>query len=598
MKKMRMQSTAFAIFAGASLCAANLSADTLGFWDFRDGAPGASVSEVKSSNEKFTGTAGTSKNGGSLPTFASDSPGRLIVSSRDATELSAAPQSVAFRYPDRANRQSGLIDIGGIADELVGKGSFTIELFVKMDETYRYWMEGDGKYDQISKTVLYLEALKDVGGFKMIAPNKVIDSGDAAGHAQGFAFEVYGRTSEAATVAWKAYNSTGDISDGKWHHLAVVYRETDGAARTGTLSFYVDYGIIGSPIPYANTGSADTGLKFRLGTGYKDAKGAEKTDVEPINASLAALRVSSGALAVEDFEVVDEKGKAVFAIGFNKEPVQDGEKIGTSKGDVKDLAVYSGAGLSPSVRIDYGLHPEAFPQYDVAKSRTNRRVRWGGKKMWTNLAGCHFLGYSSLVEGTENRQFAGTALCVAGASDVRQSPPSWTMEAFVRAEYDQTMGDGNGALLFGKSATDEFKTSGQDYPRYCWMLTRTKASDGSKLRLSWTEVAENGTYTADSEKKVETDANCLGDRKWHHVALSYDRPSRIFTLYVDYQSVLTQTVGETGLLDNLRGSYYFSRLACSAGFEGWMDEIRFTNEALKPEAFETLDQAGFAVIFR
>ena len=66
MKKMRMQSTAFAIFAGASLCAANLSADTLGFWDFRDGAPGASVSEVKSSNEKFTGTAGAAEKGGAL----------------------------------------------------------------------------------------------------------------------------------------------------------------------------------------------------------------------------------------------------------------------------------------------------------------------------------------------------------------------------------------------------------------------------------------------------------------------------------------------------------------------------------------------------
>ena len=134
MKKMTMQSTALAIFAGASLCAANLSADTLGFWDFRDGAPGESVSEVKSSNGAFTGTAGTSKNDGSLPTFASDSPGRVIVSSRDATELSAAPQSVAFRYPDRANRQSGLIDIEGLADRLVGQGDFTIELFVKMDE--------------------------------------------------------------------------------------------------------------------------------------------------------------------------------------------------------------------------------------------------------------------------------------------------------------------------------------------------------------------------------------------------------------------------------------------------------------------------------
>ena len=62
----------------------------------------------------------------------------------------------------------------GLADAIVGKGDFTIECFIKMNEDYVYWMQGDGQYDQISKTVLYLEAQKDVGGFKLIAPSSVV----------------------------------------------------------------------------------------------------------------------------------------------------------------------------------------------------------------------------------------------------------------------------------------------------------------------------------------------------------------------------------------------------------------------------------------
>ncbi len=608
MKKLTMQSTTLALFTGATLCAANLTADTLGFWDFRDGAPGEEVSEVRNSvgATVFTGTAEkTNEKYGALPKFASDSPGRIIASRRDATELSAAPQSVAFRYLERTSRQGGFIDIGGIADELVGKGSFTIELFAKMDENYQYWMAGDGEWDQKSKTALYFQAEENAGGFKMIAPRDVITSGEAVGHAKGFGIETYARGETEA----KRGNSDTDISDGKWHHLAAVYAETNAVLQTGTLQFYVDYKKI-VEMPYANTAQETTGLTLRLGTGYKVqppstqdiAAGhdyADKTSIEPINASLACLRISSGALAVDDFEVVDEEGKTVFAIGFNEESATEGVQIGTELNKTLDLAIYSEVGLSPTASFVYGLHPTAFPTYDKAKSRVNRDVRWNGRKMWKNLAGCHFIGRTSLPSDTSpSREWAGTELCVAGASSPSMNPPSWTMEAFVRAEYPTFGGEAVGALLFGKYTANGHQNG--HYPQYCWMLTRTHADKGSKLRLAWTEVKEDGTYAStdtDYFKSAETEVDYLGDKKGHHVALSYDQQTRVFTLYVDYKSVLTAEVSERGLLD-LPYGYYFSRLQCTSGFEGWMDEIRFTNGALKPEAFVTLDKAGFLFTIR
>lgn len=581
-----------------SLCAAfaaQLRADTIGFWDFRDGAPGTDVSEVYSTGgtATFRGTADrTSVNGGVMPRFSSDSPGKVVASSRDLTPLSEAPQSIDFRYVSREDRQGGLIDMDGLANAIVGKGDFTIECFVKMNEDYVYWMQGDGRYDQISKTVLYLEAQKDVGGFKLIAPSSVVTGGDNAGAARGFGFETYRRDGVNAA----AYNSAGIASDGKWHHLALVYSETNATEQTGTLTYYVDYSPIGSPVAYRNSTSEASGLKFRLGTGYKDGAGAVKTSTEPLNASLSCLRVSSGALSTEDFEIVSPFGAAVFAIGFNDESATSGAKIGDALNQTLGLSIHSDLGLALTAKFGYGLHPETFPQYDKGIRRIGYDVQWGSKKVWKNGGGCRFLGYSSLASGTPHRQYAGTEMSVDVSSHFLCHPPSWTMEAFVKVEYDQDWRpNGVGSLLFGKYTYDWHKNNA--YPQFCWMLTRR---NNGVLRLSWTEVTESGEYSQDEaesfERYVETSEDCLG-KKWRHVALSYDKPTRTFRLYVDYNVVMTASVGERGLLDRPCG-YYFSRMSPTDGFEGWMDEIRFSWGALAPEDLVRFAPVGGMVIIR
>ena len=169
------------------------------------------------------------------------------------------------------------------------------------------------------------------------------------------------------------------------------------------------------------------------------------------------------------------------------------------------------------------------------------------------------------------------------------------MEAFVRPEYDSL----DNALLFGKAALANQHANPTPYPQYCWMLTRNK--DG-KLKLSWTEQATDPSYEYTSAstsyyQSVVTDAAVMKQHRWHHVALTYDKPTKTFKLYVNYSPVLTQATSGLELFDSTH-DYFFSRIAAANGFEGWMDEIRFSNAALQPEAFVHIESPGMLMLFR
>ena len=840
-------------------------AETLGFWDFRDGDPGSDVTTIANSagsgsyvsdTAKKTGNNGTS---GVLPKFNADSPGK-IYGGKHGELLSANPQSIDFRYVKRDNRQGGYIDLDGVADAISGNGSFTIEYFFKMNEDYVYWQSGDGTWDNRSKTMLYLESRTGYGAFKLITPTTVYQ--DEYGHASGVTLEVYKHNPVAAGNPNPAFS--GDLCDGKWHHIAIVYTQTNDVTKAGQIVLFYD-GAKSSAVPYLNDPEGTTGLKLRIGTGYKNQDGVDKTGTEPVNASISALRVSSGALAKDDFLQVDTlpdiagMGTAAYytfmdgAVGedvgtvtntvlaglmsgmgkktwngsssvgempkFSADvparwiytdasqqtlltdsyqsiymrPVQDyymgggcvdfeaastlahrldaftfeyffkipedqthpyrtpfgyqfGERedlkinmqghsaatgynnyaceVRTNKSDVgwfttgsvarvsanlqycwhhaafvytksdnrvdlyldktklgsihytnhiglasfpfrlgssanQDKAITEACGgyfacprLSTSalsadqfmtasdwtdrytvftinfnegqgkdgqqlvsskdtdasayakfpdrrvpLRVRYCLHPAAvYPQFvEGAAARAGRTIRWGAEPVWENLAGCHFLGYASLAPGTDNRNYTGAELCVPGSAYAAQNPESWTMEAFVRPEYDSL----DNALLFAKAALANQHADPKPYPQYCWMLTRNK--DG-KLKLSWTEQAADSSYEYTSAStayyKSATTATAVMDRhRWYHVALTYDKPTKTFKLYVNYSPVLTQATSGLELFDSTH-DYFFSRIDASNGFEGWMDEIRFSNAALQPETFVTLEPLGMFMLFR
>ena len=131
------------------------------------------------------------------------------------------------------------------------------------------------------------------------------------------------------------------------------------------------------------------------------------------------------------------------------------------------------------------------------------------------------------------------------------------------------------------------------------MLLRHKSG---LLELRWTEQAADPSYqyTVDSKdyyKAVRTSTTVMKNHRWYHVALTYDKPAKTFRLYVDYKLVLTQATSGLELFDSTH-DYFFSRINATNGFEGWMDEIRFSDSALEPSAFETIEKLGMILFCR
>jgi hypothetical protein len=236
----------------------------------------------------------------------------------------------------------------------------------------------------------------------------------------------------------------------------------------------------------------------------------------------------------------------------------------------------------------YSLHKEILPQYANGYG-SSRDVFYGEEKMhWKNGVCAYYRGYHSLAEGTSLRGYTGTEMNLPGSSLAVRNPCSWTMEAFVKVEYER-----DNALIFGKHGQlMAHATSPASYPQICWMLTTGK---NGIMKVSWT-LAGLDSYSANTVMSASTSEGTLVPNQWHHVALTYDSQIKKFGLYVDYRKVLEPDVD--GELLDVPSAYYFSRIECSNAFEGWMDEIRFSSVARTPESFVHLAPIGLRLILR
>ena len=573
-KSVALESSGFMVTGEGSEMYAVPEGDSVGFWDFKDGLVGASATSV--TNKGFLSFLGagvgsaltdlSNVDKGVLPVFSDDVPGRYVYSSHAySTLLAENPQSLQFTTENASqNTQSapyqsvggGMVSLPDIGSAISAQKSYTIECFFK-DEDWSAWQWAAGIFGFYSN--------RENGGKSevqaMISPVRPSD------------------TSWNLKAAGATCNRTTTWKDGAWHHLALVY---DGASSNASL--YVDYAL-GQTVSFTNFYRA--GEAFVLGTR------ADLRATYAFRGKVACLRIMPKALAQEEFMVaVDARMPDGTVFSWNFE--EGADKTG--------LVVTNAAGL-PSANEKsanntqvYCIHKETLPKYsgDVAKGR----VAWGEDALWTNSACIWFQGCSSLAGGTANRVYAGTEMNFPASPAPYRNPESWTMEAMVKVQYEPTFinESATGALLFGKYGNSAVHANPTTYPAYCWMLTRLPSG---KLKICWT-IDDGEAYTANSPNRgsATTADAYLSDKAWHHVALTYDKPTRTFSLYVDYQSVLTAPIGETDLYDGPYG-YYFSRMQPSSGFEGWMDEIRFTGKVLSPSRFVRLDPiSGLTIIFR
>lgn len=269
--------------------------EMLGFWDFKDGAVGASATSVTnkgylSSVGIGTGSAlnGRDKNGavvtGMAPIFSDDIPGRYIYpsSERRGSRLVEAPQSLLFTTQNAAdNPQSqdyasvggGKVVFPNLGSAITEQKSYTIECFFK-DEDWSNWQWQSGLFG-------FYANMEDGTKTNVQAMVSSVKSGKTAWDMQ------------LPSPINAKYNKDSTWKDGKWHHLAVVY---DGSV--SNISLYVDYHI-GQTVSYTNY--YRSGEKFALGTK------ADESANYAFRGKIACLRIMPKALGIDDFMVATDR---------------------------------------------------------------------------------------------------------------------------------------------------------------------------------------------------------------------------------------------------------------------------------------------------
>lgn len=254
--------------------------EMLGFWDFKDGAVGASANSV--TNKGYlesvgtgTGAALTELDTGMVPAFSDDVPGLYIYPSSIQTgkRLVENPQSLLFTTQNAPNSQSvestsvggGAILFPNLGSAITDQKNYTIECFFK-DEDWSNWKYAVGLF-----------------GF-----NANQADGSTAVNVQPMVSSVKDDKTEWNLTLFSAkYNKDKTWKDGEWHHLAVVY---DGSV--SNISLYVDREL-GQTVAYTNYYRASE--RFVLGS-RADARASYA-----FRGKISCLRVTAGALGRDDF---------------------------------------------------------------------------------------------------------------------------------------------------------------------------------------------------------------------------------------------------------------------------------------------------------
>jgi hypothetical protein len=537
--------------------------DMAAFYDFKDGAAGTDADVVTNrvGDALFSGKAGITWNGtstvGNKPQFSADRPGKYVYSASVGGELLAAdPQSLRF-YPGNSSEGGGKLELESLSTALMRADAFTLEFFFK-----------DGTENTYRSMIGY--RFGDSVGCKLNLHSSALNS---------ISYEVLTNTSGAvmSSLSSKTYVSSksGAFHDGDWHHAALVYTASNHMSR-----MYIDYDSVNSAaVTYTNQFTL-TSYPLVLGSSAFPLKAIQ----EAFGGYLSCFRAMTRALEPKEFLMATDSAvdrTAVFA--WNFEEGNSGSVITAAQGYPS---------LRQNSEVPYVVG-DTQPTYSSAVPHSGSRVFWGSKFRNTNNVCAEFWGYQKATELTTARIYAGSTLRQPRATSAAQNPSNWTMEAYAKVRNQQSgWNTGNtGVLLFGKTGNISPQQSPALYPRYCWWLAQQYTG---QLKLAWREV--NGDEQG-LERNAVTAVSCLGDTKWHHLALTYDAALKTFKLYVDATLVLTQTLDHP-LWDGPY-EYDFARGLDLYGFEGYMDEIRFSNVVLEPSEFVSLvPSPGFLIMFR
>lgn len=560
-------------------------------FDFKDDAVGTAANSVTNKGtyalQPGVGFAADNKDSGLVPVYSDDVPGRYIFASRDAkTPLITDPQSLKFTTAgEPTSRAEASVGVGGgyIRFDKLGSiigtcESYTIEMFVK-DEDWSEWQWTCGACGW---------GLGGTSHRSLTLPSVKAGKSDWS--------TTFNGSTCVKSSTWK---------DGRWHHVAMVH---DGTSHSTTL--YVDYKA-------GTTASDRTNDYVSASTFYLGIRG-DVNKSYAFHGKIACVRMTASALGVEDFMCacnIPEEMQTVFSWNFEEGRNKIGTKI--SEKDNTPLNPYSAYTFGWVYKFLDSSKPEWSDKVSGKKI-----VKWGETVVHTNETAMHLCGLHSATDAEKTAQknltgYAGTVLARFGSDSVilEQNPKSWTLEGYFKMEYtDETIPMPGGSTqtwaypwsFFGKAGCPTAYRSGDTKtPQTSWGLTVSPTV--RSWCLTWTEddgkvdpaSEDPGTGGVSHSKTFEGTAEVL-DKRWHHVAVTYDADKKQFELFVDHISKGTAAVGTNGPLWDGPYDICFGRgVGGQTNLEGWMDEIRFSNKVLTPEEMVRLEAVpGLLILLR
>ena len=518
-----------ALAACCGMAALPLCADTIGWWRFSQG-DGATITNAADA-ATFTGTLKSITTAGASPVYGDDSSQFPTWNAGfsdkadilDPVTKTIRPATGALRWNMDATK-SGLV-IPTTSGDALHSNTFTVEAFYRMPTEGT--APGSGPYG------LYFLGRKNVNGYWI-------------GWYQNNRFFTRIMQNQA-TVSMSTPSDV--LRDGRWHHIALV-------SDNGKMTLYTDY------VECYSSGAANNTIKD-IGT-YPLVIGANPYDNVGYSfpGDIAEVRVSNTALTKEQF----------------LRPVSKSWKNAVDE----DTAVYLtfdestwfGTGLYPATGIsaktpvfNSAFNSDLFAEWaDVSTKNTAQlspadpvaaelRGNTLDPDTFANTASMHF--------ATNGTGF-GPAVNIPGAAQL--STNSVTIEFFYKMPQ-RTVG----------GTADIVNTS---FLKLCTLNT-----DGRILARHYRGSAYGGGNWDNTITAIAPD-------EWHHAAFVYDKAATTNNcrLYIDWTRMACLTAA---LYEGTASQYFFiGALAQGSSqntqpFDGWMDEVRITRRALRPDEFLT-----------
>jgi hypothetical protein len=331
----------------------------------------------------------------------------------------------------------------------------------------------------------------------------------------------------------QSWTATVNVEDGQWHHVAFTYTYTNRLVR-----LYIDYALNTSGNSFSNL-VYDTGsLRIGQGAGGRAFDGW-----------IDEIRISDNVLTPEQFMTVSAPTSTRGYWTF-----EDGTP-GSSAGTLTNL-YFAPFLYGTASTINGGTVKPAFSS-DRPPATTDRISDGKNGATLNHNAGSLFFVNAGLPSNASSQ--SGGVVTVSG-SVLPAAMTNFTAETFVKVNrhvgFPQIIGKTRSAGL-------------------SWSLA-LNSSGNLRARFDTHTLPD----TTGNNQTFESSA-LIEDGKWHHVALTYDYPTKTVRLYRDYTKVLEGTTVNPMITDS--GNFQIG--AGDMAFDGWIDEVRLTDRVLAPTEF-------------